>query len=265
MERRCIMQKHYAKDGKEVSYRLKFDIHTHTIFSHGKGLIEDNVRVALEKGLKTIGISDHGPGHVSYGIKRSDVPVMRSEIERLQKKYPQIEILLGVEANIMNPSGHLDVLADEWNQYDYVLAGYHYGIFGEKPLRAGVLHGVNFLREHTSISPKFARHWNTEMTIKALYENPIKVLTHPGDKGAFDIEEIAKACACCGTWMEISNWHKDLTVENIRIAAKQEVTFLLSSDAHTPEKVGGFEGGLQRAIEAGLDLERIENLEVMER
>ena len=29
----------------------------------------------------------------------------------------------------------------------------------------------------------------------ALYENEIDVLTHPGDKGPFDIEDIAKACA----------------------------------------------------------------------
>ncbi|WP_324825182.1 PHP domain-containing protein [Sinanaerobacter sp. ZZT-01] len=242
-------------------YRLKFDIHTHTTFSHGKGSIEDNVKVALQKGLKTIGISDHGPGHISYGIKRSAVPIMRAEIEVLRKKYPQIEILLGVEANIMNPSGHLDVLPHEFEQYDYILAGYHYGIFGEKPLRAGLLHSFNYVREHTGISVKAAKHWNTEMTIKALYENPIKVLTHPGDKGEFDIAEIAKACAERKTWMEISNWHKDLTVESIRIAAKEEVQFILSSDAHVPHNVGGFEGGLKRAIEAGLDLERIVNLE----
>lgn len=255
------MQEHYAKDGKKQAYRLKFDIHTHTTFSHGKGSIEDNVKVALQKGLHTIGISDHGPGHVTYGIKRSDVAVMRAEVLRLRQKYPQIEILLGVEANIMNPSGHLDVMPHELEQYDYVLAGYHYGIFGEAPFRASVLHSVNFLREHTGIHPRFARHWNTEMTIKALYENKIKVLTHPGDKGEFDIAEIAKACADCGTWMEISNWHKDLTVKSIQIAAKEDVKFILSSDAHVAERVGGFEGGLQRAIEANLDLKRIVNLE----
>lgn len=258
------MQMHYAEQGEVQSYRLKFDLHTHTTFSHGKGSIEDNVLVALEKGLKTIGISDHGPGHVSYGIKRSAVPVMRDEIARLRKKYPQIEILLGIEANIMNPSGRLDVMAQEYEQYDYILAGYHYGIFGEKPLRAGLLHSVNFIREHSGIHAKFAKRWNTEMTIKALYENPIKVLTHPGDKGEFDIAEIAKACAECGTWMEISNWHKDLTVESIRIAAKEDVQFILSSDAHVPQRVGGYEGGLQRAMEAGLDLDRIVNLERLE-
>ncbi|WDC83585.1 PHP domain-containing protein [Caloramator sp. mosi_1] len=40
------------------------DYHTHTIYSHGKGTIEDNVKAAINKGLKEIVISDHGPGHM---------------------------------------------------------------------------------------------------------------------------------------------------------------------------------------------------------
>ena len=34
------------------------DYHTHTVYSHGKGSIEDNVKVAIEKGIKTLGISE---------------------------------------------------------------------------------------------------------------------------------------------------------------------------------------------------------------
>ena len=50
------------------TYRMTFDYHTHTTFSHGKGSIEDNVKVAAEKGLKAVSISDHGPGHIFYGL-----------------------------------------------------------------------------------------------------------------------------------------------------------------------------------------------------
>ena len=57
-------------------YKMLFDYHTHTTFSHGKGSIEDNVKEAVKKGLKAIAITDHGPGHMTYGIKREDVPVI---------------------------------------------------------------------------------------------------------------------------------------------------------------------------------------------
>ena len=71
---------------------------------------------------------------------------------------------------------------------------------------------------------------------------------------------IAEACADTDTLMEISTWHPHLTVEEIRIAAQTDAQFIISSDAHVPGRIGDFEGGLERAMEAGLDLSRIVNL-----
>ena len=51
-------------------YELLYDLHTHTTYSHGKGSIEDNVREAFNQGLEFVAISDHGPGHLFYGINR---------------------------------------------------------------------------------------------------------------------------------------------------------------------------------------------------
>lgn len=249
----------YEKDKNR--YRLTYDLHTHTTFSHGKGSIEDNVKAAAAKGLKTVGISDHGPGHVTYGVKRNNISVMRREVERLKPLYPEIEILLGVEANIINPSGRLDLTGEELRQLDYLLAGYHYGVFGEKPAFALGLHAQNFiLSGWFGKSTRKQKKINTELTIRAIYENKINILTHPGDKGAFDIGEIALACADRGTLMEISTWHDWLTVEGIRQAAKTGVRFVISSDAHSPERIGDCEGAVDRIKEAGLDFDRVVNL-----
>lgn len=245
------------------NYKMTYDLHTHTIYSHGwirphgKGTIEENVKAAIDAGLKGIAISDHGPGHIFYGVKRDKIPEMRMEIERLKRLYPQIDIYLSVEANILESKNHLDVATYEFGQYDFVNAGYHYGV------KNGYCMG-NFLdNKHLTTSDAHARllEANTEMTIKALYENDIKILTHPGDKGPFDIYEIAKACAKTDTLMEISTWHSHLTVEEIKIAKKEDVKFIISSDAHTPDRVGSFIGGLERAVEAGLDIDRIVNVE----
>ncbi|MDD4565122.1 MAG: PHP domain-containing protein [Eubacteriales bacterium] len=249
------------QDRDTKRYRLSYDLHTHTTFSHGKGSIEDNVIAAKSKGLKAIGISDHGPGHLTYGVKRCNISVMRSEVDRLKSFYPDIDILLSVEANIINISGKLDVTADEMKQFDYLIAGYHYGVLGEKPIRAIGLHMQNFILSGLmKMSTKRQKSLNTELVVRAIYENDIKILTHPGDKGVFDIKEIALACADKGTLMEISTWHNWLTVEGIKEAATADVSFVISSDAHTPERIGDCQGAVNRIKAAGLDFERVTNL-----
>ena len=105
---------------------------------------------------------------------------------------------------------------------------------------------------------------NTQMVLNALYENDIKILTHPGDKAYFDMVEIAKACADTNTLMEINAQHAHLSVQHIKMCAKTDAKFIISSDAHKPEEVGTLRLALHRAKEAGLDLERIVNLAKVE-
>lgn len=240
----------------EKDYEMVFDYHTHTTFSHGKGSIEDNVKAAAAVGLRGLAITDHGPGHLTYGVKRRDFPVMRKEIDRLRQVYPKLELYLGVEANVVSGPPYLDVTEKDLAYFDFIIGGYHYGIFG------GHCAG-NWLDAHGLLPEAAGRNLlvrNTEMTIAALYENDLKILTHPGDKGRFDMAAIAEACEETETLMEISTWHPHLTVEEIKIAAKRDVKFVVSSDAHTPDRVGSFAGGVERALQAGLDIERIVNI-----
>lgn len=236
---------------------MTFDYHTHTTFSHGKGSIEDNVKVAISKGLKALAISDHGPGHLTYGVKRSALPVMRAEIDRLKEVYPEIDLYLSVEANVLNCGNHVDVNAEDLKYLDFLHAGYHYG----------VLHGycinnwLDFRKAYPESWGKKMLVKNTDMCVKCIYENDLKIFTHPGDKGRFDIAEIARACEDKGTWLEINMKHPFLDYEGIKTASKYDVNFVISSDAHRPENVGLYEGGLGRAYIARLDFDRIVNIE----
>jgi len=238
-------------------YKLLYDYHTHTVYSHGKGTIADNVKAAHEKGLRGIAISDHGPAHVFYGVKRDKIKAMREEIDKLKSVYPDMEIFLAVEANILHAGNGLDVSHEETSDYDFILAGYHFGVKNGYCIE-------NFLNTKTGFSFSGSKRLlvkNTEMVVKSIYENPIKILTHPCGKARFDISEIAKACADRGTLLEINASHKNLTIEEIKLASKVAgAKFVVSSDAHVPERVGDVEAAVKRAIDAGLDLSRIVNV-----
>lgn len=243
-------------------YEMTADYHTHTVFSHGTGSIEDNVRIAHEKGLKEIGITDHGPGHVFYGVKRERLPEMRDEIERLKPLYPDMKIMLGVEANIVNKSGILDVKPKEFPLFDYVIAGYHYGATGSNPIKVFANHGLNLAAAKINQESKSLRVYNTKLIVNSIYANDIKILTHPGDKAEVDLLEIAVACAETDTLLELNTLHKSLTIENIKTMALADVKFVISSDAHQPKRVGDFMPAVKLALKAELDLTRIVNLRV---
>ena len=249
-----------------MAYKLKCDLHTHTTYScgingpHAKGTIEENAREAHNKGLTLLGISEHGPGHMFYGMDMKKIPDMRRDIENAKALFPELDIKLSVEANIINPSGNLDVKKEDIPLFDYIIAGYHYGVLGEEPLKAIKVCIGGYWHNYGGSTTAGAKNYNTDLVVKALYNNPLKVLTHPGDKAAFDIDVISKACEETGTLMEINNHHAELSVDAIKIAAKYDVSFIISSDAHISKNVGTFEKALARAEEAGLDLERIVNL-----
>ena len=73
--------------GTDNKGRMLFDWHTHTTYSHGKGSVEDNVLTARRLGLRSIAITDHGPGHFGYGFRRRDIPAMRRDIDELNARF----------------------------------------------------------------------------------------------------------------------------------------------------------------------------------
>jgi putative hydrolase len=236
------------------------DLHTHTTYSHGLGSIEDNVKEAVKQGLEVVGISDHGQGHLGFGIKAGALKSMREEIDLLQEKYPQIRITLGIEANILGRDGGIDVSTEDRRLLDYVLCGYHFGSKPGKWARDLPIHLFNLLNRWTGGFEKKARALNTESVVNCLIKNQIDVLTHPGAKGPLDMLAVARAAEEAGTLLEINNSHGHLTEEELRVCMKTGVNFIIGSDAHTPGDVGKHDKALNRVIRVGLPLERVVNL-----
>jgi putative hydrolase len=247
----------YERDG--ISWHITSDVHTHTVYSHGRGSIEDNVRAARARGLRKIGIADHGPAHVGFGVKRERIPLMRREVERLRDAYPDTDILLGIEANIMPTDGLLDIHPDDVSFFDYVLAGYHYGAIGPEPLRSLGRNAANFLTARQWASPGMIER-NTRDIASALRRNDVYALTHPGDKFPVDLIEVAAVCAETGTLVELNTSHRSLSAKNVADMAEKDVQFIICSDAHSPARVGDFRSAVDLVIEAGVSAGRVVNL-----
>lgn len=232
------------------------DYHTHTVYSHGKGTIEDNVKEAISKGIKTIGISDHGYKHISFGVKINDVYRMREEIDNLNIKYDNINILLGMECNILDDNGNIDINDKIIDSLDYVMAGYH---FGSTPtsLKSMLNHCNNYV-----IKSQKSKEYNTKALINAMKKNDIFIITHPGDKGDIYIEEVAKVAKETDTRLEINSSHGFLNVNQLKQIKDIGNKFIIGSDAHISKNVGNFELAMKIAKEANLDLSLIENIRI---
>ncbi len=241
--------------------RIAADFHTHTTYSHGRGSIEDNVRAALERGLATVGITDHGPGHFFIGIK--GVPAfrrMQREIEKMRYKYPDIEILFGVEANIVDVDGTIDVPPVILRELDILLVGFH-KLVRPASAAAASLGLKNFVAGWTGRTGQALRRQNTAAITAAVKRYAIDAITHPGLQIDIDTAELAAVCAEYGTALEInSSYGKELDAY-ILAALPTAANFVINSDAHTPARVGDFSAALDLVERLGVPAERIINLE----
>jgi putative hydrolase len=168
--------------------------------------------------MKVIGISDHGP---------SDSETIVSEIyfktlNRLPKKINGIRVFNGIEANIINTKGELDISDNVIEKLDYVMANFH---------------------KETVYKNRGSKK-NTEAIINAIRSGKIDIITHPFAIGSFPLD-IKKACeeACKNNvLMEINlaylvgSKFKPFTIPNLKIMIntlkKYKKKTIIGSDAH---------------------------------
>lgn len=243
--------------------KLKADYHIHSTYSrhnHGKSSIEEIVKKAVEIGLEEIAITDHGPRHYLFGIQEKRIKEAKDKILEMRKRYPQIKILMGVEANILDYEGNTDINDEVLKYCDIILCGYHIGALFSTVTDAWKFTGLNIIgRKNKAIFNKM-KALNTNAVIKAMNKYNINILTHPGDKIPLDIDLIAEAAEKTNTILEINNSHGHLNTEEIKIAKKYKVKFVINSDSHIKDNIGSYENGLKAAMAAELDLNRIINL-----
>lgn len=218
---------------------IDYDFHTHTVYSHGTGSIMENALVAKNKGIKLIGITDHGFNHPCYRVKRKYLPQMKEECAGA---YGQtgVNVLLGIEANIIGISGATDVKKSDYEYLDLYLAGIHRFVKCDKFSDYFKLLGANMFANAFRVKPpKSLVRDCTAAYVNAIKNNPIDIVTHVNFCCFADAVEVARCCEDYGTYFEINTKKTHLSDEEWQnVIDKTNVGFVVDSDAHSPDRVG---------------------------
>lgn len=239
---------------------LQGDYHTHTIYSHGTGTIEDNVKVAMKKGLKQVAITDHGFNHKLYGVKRIDIPQMRKEVEQLKKDY-KMDILLGIESNLIGENGTIDLYKEEEKLFDVIIMGYHKII---KAQSLGDRLGFFFRNDLRKIFfTKRLIQKNTDAYLRAIDMYNIDILAHLNYGMPVDAPQIAKLALQKGTYIELNGKRTLFSQDDIDKMVDMKTKFIMDSDAHRAIDVGEVNHPMNFVITHHIPKELILNIDQM--
>ena len=219
------------------------DVHVHTVLSgHAHSTLSENAAYAASIGLKFIGMADHGPG-LPGGAHLYNFGNLWSMPDFLHG----VRIFKGVEANIMDTSGRLDLPDEMLKKMDFVIASIHFGI----------------------VVPTTV-HDHTKAIVGAMENKNVHIIGHPFDKRfELDMDVVVRAAARTKTILEINNQSlnpgsqryrgDDVFLEMLRLCKKYGVPVLASSDAHVCTNVGSFADAKALIEEAGLSEEEVAN------
>ncbi|MBC8014641.1 MAG: phosphatase [Sporomusaceae bacterium] len=202
--------------------KIVADLHTHTISSgHAYSTVMENVRAAADKGLEMIAITDHGPA-----MPGAPHLYHFGNLRVLPNKLFGVQILKGVEANVINRAGGLDLPEDRLAGLDIILAGAHH-----------------------ICSPQGSLAENTEMLINTIKNPWVDGIVHPGNpEYLIDAQAIVQAAVEYDVAIEINNSSLKLSragsrpyCEKILCLAKQYgAKIILGTDSHFALAVGEF-------------------------
>lgn len=202
--------------------QIEVDSHTHTVASgHAYSTIDENIQAAGAQGIKLLAITDHGPAmpgapHFWFFKNMRVIP----------RTMHGVGILRGIEANIINFKGDLDIEDETLQQLDIVLASLH------EPI----------------ITPT-TKNQHTDSVIQAMASGKIDVFAHGGNPSfPIDVEEVAKAATQYKVLVEINNssftTSRPGSEKNCTALAKAVAhhggLLTFGSDAHIAGKVGVF-------------------------
>ncbi|SMB85495.1 putative hydrolase [Desulfonispora thiosulfatigenes DSM 11270] len=236
------------------------DYHTHSTYSDGESTIEEIAFMAEQKGLKEVAITDHGPANIGAGVKNSETYLqIKEHIKGIAPKFPELNILLGAESNLIGLKGEIDIDPKVIKELDFLLVGLHPYV---KPIDLEsawkYVIGNRWAKFNKGQREKIKNN-NTKSLNEAITKNDCLAVTHPGLKMPIDLKELGKRCVKTNTAFEINTGHTFPCLEDVLEVAKTGVEFIVNSDAHFPKTVGEFGYGAEILKKANIPNEQVLN------
>ena len=201
------------------------DCHTHAVAGgHAYSTLQENIAAAKEKGLVCLGYSEHAPKMPGGPHK-----LYFANMKALPRQFGELKLLCGVEANIMDYNGTLDMEAEQLAKLDYCIASLH------KPC----------------IEPGTEEE-NTRALILAMKNPYVTILGHPDDsRYPLDYELLIQTAKQERVAVEINNSSLDPKnarqngreniIKLLETCMRYECPVILGSDAHFSSAIGDFE------------------------
>lgn len=226
--------------------KLVADCHFHTINSgHAYSTINEYAKEASEKGLELIGMTDHGPAMLGgpHIFHFDNLRVLPDNLNG-------VEILKGIEANIIGYDGSMDAADKILEGLDIVISSFH----------------------GPCLKPSTMKE-NTRAVIKSIENRNVNIIGHPDDSRVeLDYPELAKAAADSGVMIEVNN--SSLRPTSYRLNARENYEKLLeecykyklyiviNSDAHIHTDIGEIDYAFELVKNLGYPKELIANANI---
>jgi DNA polymerase (family X) len=198
---------------------IRGDLHMHSTWSDGRDSMQHMILAAKQLGYEYVAITDHSErAFASRKLLALEIPIQRDEINALRSRVHGIDILHGVEVDIM-PDGSLDFNDTQLAGFDIVLASLHDD------------HGDDGARL-------------TERYVQAMRNPLVNVITHPANRSPalspgyeLDYGRLFEAAVATGTALEVDGapGHLDMDGSIARRAVEAGVTITIDSDCHRAE------------------------------
>ncbi|GAU79018.1 phosphatase [Fusibacter sp. 3D3] len=213
--------------------RYILDLHTHTVASgHAYSTLNENILAAKNKGLKLLGVSDHAPK-----MPGSTQEYYFGNLKVLPEVIEGLRVLKGVELNILNSAGAIDLSDQDMKHLDYAIASLHIPCF-----------------ENLGATE------NTNALINAMKHPKVNIIGHPDDaRYPLEYERLVIAAKAHNVLLEINNSSlapvavRENARENyitlLALCEKHQAAVIFGSDAHYISDIGNF-SNVEALVEA---------------